>query len=55
MNGLRFKGVSGNKHLNLIDEEVRRWHIVEIIRLDKEKIEKMSQKKNETEIFEWQA
>ena len=49
------KEVSGNKPPNLSDEEVRRWHIVEIIRLDKQEIEKMSQKKYETEIFEWQA
>ena len=52
---LRFKEVSGNKPPNLSDEEVRRWHVVEIICLDKEEIEKMSQKKTETEIFEWVA
>ena len=42
---LRFKEVSGNKPPNLSDVEVRRWHIVEKICLDKEEIEKMSQKK----------
>jgi hypothetical protein len=47
--------VSGNKPPNLSDEEVRRWHVVEIIRLDKEEIEKMSRNKTETEIFEWGA
>ena len=52
---LRFKEVSGNKPPNLSDEEVRRWHVVEIIRLDKEVIEKMSQNKTQTEIFEWAA
>ena len=52
---LRFKEVSGNKPPNLSDEEVMRWHVVEIIRLDKDEIEKMSQKKTETEIFEWVA
>ena len=50
-----FKEVSGNKPPNLSDAEVRRWHIVEKICLDKEEIEKMSQKKTETEIFEWGA
>jgi predicted RNA-binding Zn-ribbon protein involved in translation (DUF1610 family) len=52
---LRFKAVSGNKPPNLSDEEVRRWHVVEIIRLDKEEIEKVSRNKTETEIFEWGA
>lgn len=52
---LRFKEVSGNKPPNLSEEEVRRWHVVEIIRLDKEVIEKMSQNKTQTEIFEWGA
>jgi hypothetical protein len=52
---LRFKEVSGNKPPNLSDEEVRRWHVVEIIRLDKEVIEKMSQNKTQTTIFEWGA
>jgi len=47
--------VSGNKPPNLSDEEVRRWHVVEIIRLDKEVIERMSQNKTQTEIFEWAA
>ncbi|MGA9910523.1 MAG: hypothetical protein WBP84_09980 [Nitrososphaeraceae archaeon] len=50
-----FKEVSGNKPPNLSDEEVRRWHVVEIIRLDKEVIERMSQNKTQTEIFEWAA
>jgi hypothetical protein len=49
----RFKEVSGNKPPNLSDAEVRRWHIVEIICLDKEEVEKMSQKKTETEMFKW--
>jgi hypothetical protein len=52
---LRFKEVSGNKPPNLSDEEVRRWHVVEIIRLDNEGIKKMSQTKTETETFEWGA
>jgi hypothetical protein len=52
---LRFKEVSGNKPPNLSDEEVRRWHVVEIIRLDNEGIIKMSQTKTETETFEWGA
>ena len=52
---LRFKEVSGNKPPNLSDEEVRRWHVVEIIRLDIEGIKKMSQTKTETETFEWGA
>ncbi len=52
---LRFKAMSGNKPPNLSNEEAERWHIVEIIRLDKEEIEKMSQKKTATEIFEWEA
>jgi hypothetical protein len=50
---LRFNEVSGNKPPNLSDEEVRRWYVLEIIRLDKEVIEKMSQNKTQTEIFEW--
>ena len=52
---LRFKEVSGNKPPNLSDEEARRWHVVEIIRLDKEEIKNMSQMKTNTEIFEWGA
>ena len=52
---LRFKEVSGNKPPNLSDEETRRWHVVEIIRLDKEEIKNMSQMKTNTEIFEWGA
>jgi len=40
---------------NLSEEEAKRWHIVEIIRLDKEEVEKMSQKDTNTEIFEWEA
>jgi len=47
--------VSGNKPQIRSDEEVKRWHIVEIIRIDKEEIEKMLQKKTEAEIFEWEA
>ena len=50
---LRFKEVSGSKPPNLSEEEVRRWQVVEIIRLDKEVIEKMSQNETQTEIFEW--
>jgi transcription elongation factor Elf1 len=52
---LRFKEVSGNKPPNLSDEEAERWHAVEIVRLDKEEIKKMLQKKTNTEIFEWEA
>ena len=52
---LRFKEVAGNKPPNLSDEEVRRWHFVEIVHLDKIEIDKMSKKKAETEIFEWEA
>ena len=51
---LRFKIVSDNTP-NLTEEEANRWHIVEIIRLDKEEVEKMSQKNTDTEIFEWEA
>jgi hypothetical protein len=51
---LRFKKVSDNMPPNLTEEEAKRWHIVEIIRLDKE-VEKMSQKDTNTEIFEWEA
>jgi hypothetical protein len=52
---LRVKKVSGNSPPNLSEEEGKRWDIVEIIRLDKEHIEKMSQKNTNTEIFEWEA
>jgi len=52
---LRVKKVSGNMPPNLSDEEAKRWHIVEIIRLDTEEIEKMSQKNSNSEIFEWKA
>ena len=52
---LRFKEVSGNRPPNLNDEEAKRWHVVEIIRLDKEEIKKMSQRKTNTEILEWEA
>ena len=52
---LRFKKVSDNMPPNLTEEEAKRWHIVEIIRLDKEEVEKMSQKNTNTEIFEWEA
>ena len=52
---LRFKQVSGNLPPNLTEEEAKRWHVVEIVCLDKEEIEKMSQKTTNTEIFEWEA
>jgi predicted RNA-binding Zn-ribbon protein involved in translation (DUF1610 family) len=52
---LRVKKVSYNVPPNLSEEEAKRWHIVEIIRLDKEEVEKMSQKNTNTEIFEWEA
>ena len=52
---LRFKQVSGNVPPNLTEEEAKRWHVIEIVRLDKEEIEKMSQKNTNTEIFEWEA
>ena len=42
---LRFKAVSGNKPPNLSDEEVRRWHVVEIIRLDKEEMKRCHETK----------
>ena len=41
---LRFKKVSDNMPPNLTEEEAKRWHIVEIIRLDKEEVEKMSRR-----------
>jgi hypothetical protein len=40
---------------HLSEEEAKRWHFVEIIRLDKEEVEKMSQKNTNTVIFEWEA
>ncbi len=52
---LRIKNVSDNMPPNLSEEEAKRWHIVEIIRLDKEEVEKMSQKDTNTEIFEWET
>ena len=52
---LRIKKVSDNMPPYLTEEEAKRWHIVEIIRLDKEEVEKMSQKNTNTEIFEWEA
>jgi hypothetical protein len=52
---LRIKKVSDNMPPHLSEEEAKRWHIVEIIRLDKEEVEKMSQKNTNTEIFEWEA
>jgi len=52
---LRVKEVSGSKPPNLSEEEAKRWHVVEIIRLDKAEIEKMLQKNTDTEIFEWEA
>lgn len=54
---LRVKEVSGNKPPNLSEEEAKRWHAVEIIRLDKAEIKKMLQTNTDTdtEIFEWEA
>ena len=52
---LRIKKVSGNTPPNLSEEEAKRWQIVEIIRLDKGEVEKMSQKNTNTELFEWEA
>ena len=40
---------------NLTEEEDKRWQIVEIIRLDKEEVDKMHRKNTNTEIFEWEA
>ena len=52
---LRFKKVSDNMPPNLTEEEAKRWYIVEIIRLDKDEVDKMSRKNTNTEIFEWEA
>jgi predicted RNA-binding Zn-ribbon protein involved in translation (DUF1610 family) len=52
---LRFDEVSGNKPPNLSEEETKRWQVLELIRLDKNEVEKISQRKTNTEIFEWEA
>jgi hypothetical protein len=52
---LRFDEVSGNKPPNLSEEEAKRWQVLELIRLDKNEVEKILQRKTNTEIFEWEA
>lgn len=54
---LRVKVVSNNMPPNLSEEEAKRWHAVEIIRLDKDEMKRMLQTDTDTdtEIFEWEA
>lgn len=54
---LRIKELPESKPPNLTNEEAKRWHPVEIVRLGKAEINKMLQKNadTETEIFEWEA
>jgi hypothetical protein len=54
---LRIKELRDSRPPNLTNEEAKRWHAVEIVRLGKSEINKMLQKNTntETEIFEWEA
>jgi uncharacterized protein YbaR (Trm112 family) len=54
---LRIKELPDSRPPNLTNEEAKRWHPVEIVRLGKAEINKMLQKNTntETEIFEWEA
>jgi hypothetical protein len=46
--------VLGNKPPNLSEEEVRRWHVGDIILLDKEEIEKCHKTKLKQKYLNWE-
>ena|SRR5215475_2721431 len=52
---LRVKEILNNKPPNLDEEDAKRWHVFEVVHLDKNEMEKMLVKNTDTEIFEWEA